>query len=151
MLLGCSRKPSTHKSESRVSYLFIYQRVKQSGRQDLNLRPPAPEEWAKGGKFRKLFARHNLLARRYAIDEELSVAAMQSYFAVVGDASEGAFGVRSAAIVWASDRVQDLENPSMYLHEFAVATTRVGLDPRWTSGPHVRLVDWSRIVAMANW
>lgn len=47
--------------------------------------------------------------------------------------------------LWASDRVQAVDTPSLYTTELVSSVKRAGLTPRWTSGPHFKLVPWSQL------
>ncbi len=47
--------------------------------------------------------------------------------------------------LWASDRVQVVNGPSLYTAELVSSVRRAGLVPLWTSGPHLKLVPWSTL------
>ena len=73
-------------------------------------------------------------------------------FPIDGATSEGVLGafVRDDAFLWASDRVQDVETPTLYVAELWRAARRNGIEPRCTSGPHLRGVPWATIDALAR-
>jgi hypothetical protein len=73
-------------------------------------------------------------------------------FAVDGAASEGVLAayLPGDGFLWASDRVQDIANPSLYVSELWQATQRLHLMPRWTSGPHLRVIPWSTVDSLAK-
>lgn len=73
-------------------------------------------------------------------------------FAVDGVASEGVLAAFAAPdrFLWASDRVQDTTNASLYVTELRRAVHRVGLAPLWTSGPHFSKVPWMTVDALAR-
>lgn len=67
--------------------------------------------------------------------------------ALDGAGSEGLLFayVRDGRFVWASDRIQTIDAPSLYTVELARAVKRAGIQPVWTSGPHFRLIPWSQV------
>ena len=73
-------------------------------------------------------------------------------FAVDGVASEGVLAVFAgdARFLWASDRVQDVSNPSLYVTELWNAARRNGVAPTSTSGPHLRAIPWATIDSLAR-
>ncbi len=53
--------------------------------------------------------------------------------------------LRGDRFLWSSDHIQSLEHPSIYERQVVETARRIGLEPRWTSGPHFRLEPWSRL------
>jgi len=47
--------------------------------------------------------------------------------------------------LWASDYIQTLAEPTLYVSEVWRAIKRDGLDPEWTAAEHVPLTPWSKI------
>jgi hypothetical protein len=56
--------------------------------------------------------------------------------------------VAPAGLVWATDHIQDVSRPNIYLEDVRRTVERHRLAPRWTSGPHLRLVPWTTIQAL---
>ncbi len=90
----------------------------------------------------------DVTAQVVALDDSLSLAggALRLY-AIRGIGSEGSFlaYLGDDQFLWASDRVQDVETPSLYTTELLRAAADAGLSPRLTSGPHFGVVEWSRL------
>jgi hypothetical protein len=56
--------------------------------------------------------------------------------------------VAPAGLVWATDHIQDLAVANTYVEEVRRTVERHRLQPRWTSGPHLRLVPWDTVAAL---
>ncbi|HEX5437960.1 MAG TPA: hypothetical protein VFW98_12420 [Gemmatimonadaceae bacterium] len=71
-------------------------------------------------------------------------------YALHGIASEGLLmaWLPRDRFLWASDRIQDVMHPSIYVSELLADVQRDGLQPAWTSGPHFHLIPWSEIQAL---
>lgn len=69
-----------------------------------------------------------------------------------GAASEGALMayLPHDRFLWASDRIQDVSRPSLYVAELIADVQRDGLAPEWTSGPHFHLVPWKDVARWAE-
>lgn len=69
-----------------------------------------------------------------------------------GDASEGDLMAYLPAdrFLWASDRIQYVKRPSLYVSELLSDVKRYGLTPQWTSGPHFRVIPWSTIASLED-
>lgn len=58
--------------------------------------------------------------------------------------------VPAAQFVWASDHVQTIREPNIYVEDVRQTVERFGLSPRYTSGPHFRLIPWTDVEALAR-
>jgi hypothetical protein len=57
--------------------------------------------------------------------------------------------VATDRFLWASDRIQDVHAPSLYVVELLDAVRRHRIEPRWTAGPHTRRVPWADLQRFA--
>jgi hypothetical protein len=73
-------------------------------------------------------------------------------YAIDGIASEGALMayVEGDRFLWASDYIQQLDQPSTYAIEVWRAAGRVGIQPLRTAAQHLRLTPWSTIDSLAR-
>jgi hypothetical protein len=82
------------------------------------------------------------------VDQSLSLAAGDiTVHAIDGIGSEGALlaYVKDAHFLWASDFIQDLQNPTLYALEVWRAAARAGLTPERVDAEHIPITPWSRI------
>lgn len=81
----------------------------------------------------------------------LAGGAVQLY-ALHGIASEGLLMayLPGDRFLWASDRIQDVKNPSIYVSELSKDVQRERLTPAWTSGPHFHLIPWSDVEGLVR-
>jgi hypothetical protein len=73
-------------------------------------------------------------------------------FPIDGAASEGALAVflRQDRFLWASDFIQDLDDPTQYLDETAAAVCRARVEPVTFAAEHLGLSRWSRATTLVR-
>ena len=82
------------------------------------------------------------------VSDSLSLAGGEiTVHAIDGIGSEGALiaYVREARFLWASDYIQDLQNPTLYALEVWRAAARAGLAPERVDAEHIPITPWSKI------
>jgi hypothetical protein len=98
-------------------------------------------------------SRQHAVFRFRAVTDSLPLAGGDVLvFPIDGVASEVSLAafVRPNRFLWASDYIQDLNEPTQYVDEVVAAVKRVGISPENVAAEHVPLTRWDRIVPLAK-